>query len=142
MSRESTGLQAALVEWLTRADHEPVRGWEGEPALDELRCHPDLIERLSAVARPVTGTARVFVAGCPVVHHPQGRPIAAAAGTGWLVVRSDGPAGALAEPHPPELGSEWIALAPFPADVAFARGIDLLRSHVVRAYELADAQWR
>jgi len=137
------GTEPALIEWLTRADHGAVTGWAPDPPLEALHCHPDLVARLSEIARPVAGTARRFVAGCPVVHHPRGRPIAAASGTNWLAVRSDRPAGALA-PAAPEasaaaLGAGWQALDPWTSDVAFARGTDLLRGHVIRAYELAEA---
>src|SRR5215472_11430111 len=118
-----TGTPTELVEWLARDAPEPVAGWEPEPALEALRCHPDLVARLGAVARPVGAVRRVFIAGCPVIHHPQGRAIAAAAGTAWLTVRSARPAGALAttEAPPPRLGPEWTMLDPWADDVALSR---------------------
>ncbi|HWS48310.1 MAG TPA: hypothetical protein VN636_20765, partial [Acidimicrobiia bacterium] len=70
----------ALIEWLLRVDHGPVAGWAPDLPAAELRCDAGLVARLSEIARSVRGTTRVFVAGCPVVHHPSGRPIAAAAG--------------------------------------------------------------
>jgi hypothetical protein len=132
---------ALLLEWLARADHEAVDGWEPEPAPAELRCGPELVARLTAVARPVGPVRRRFVAGCPVIHHPRGAPIAAAAGTSWLVVRSGMAAGALRSSDPPAPGLEphWVELDPWVSDTAFARATDLLRAHVARAYELAEA---
>jgi len=140
VSREPTTLEPALLEWLGRSEHLPVTGWEPDPPLDALHCHPDLVARLAEIARPVRGTARTFVAGCPVIHHPAGQPIAAASGTSWLVVRSAQPAGALASHwHTNGLAPEWVDLDPFAPDVALARGIDLLRAQVARAFELADS---
>lgn len=126
-----------------RADDVEADGWASEPPLDTLHCHPDLIERLSAITRPAGATQRTFVAGCPVITHSR-HAIAAAAGTSWLVVRSDRPAGALATvAEPLELGSGWQQLDPWAVDVAFAKSTDLLRAHIVRAMELAEAHaWR
>ena len=128
-----------LIAWLTRADHEPVSGWAPEPRGDALHCDHELVARLSEIARPVAGTARVFVAGCPVVHHPAGPPIAAAAGARTLVVRSDRPAGALAADEVTALGPGWRALDPWSTDIAFAKATDLLRGHIAHAYEQAEA---
>jgi hypothetical protein len=142
VNRETeTGLAPALLEWLERADHEPVHGWAPDLPIGELRCHPDLVARLAEIARPIGDTRRQFVAGCPVIHHPNGRPIAAAAGTSWLVVRSALPAGALrsAQPLAAPLEPDWVELDPWAVGVAFARAVDLLRGHVARAYERAEA---
>jgi hypothetical protein len=139
---EPIASEPALLDWLARADHEPGRGWSPEPPLAELRCHPDLVARLAEIARSVGDPARSFVAGCPVIHHPGGRPIAAAAGTAWLAVRSARPAGALAlaEPRTAALAPDWVELDPWGAGAAFARAPDLLRAHMARAYELAERQ--
>ena len=142
VSRDRAGLVPALVDWLSSAaGHDPAPGWEADPPLDELHCHPDLIARLSEVARPIAGVRRRFVGGCPVIEHPQGCPIAAAAGTSWLAVRSDLPAGALrvGAPTITALGSDWLELNPWSENVAFARALDLLRAHLARAYQLAGA---
>jgi hypothetical protein len=122
-------LEPALDAWLARTDHEPVTGWAPEPPIEELHCHPDLIERVALVARPITGTVRVFVAGCPVIHHPSGPPIAAASGTAWFVVREHG---------------DWAELDPWQPDVALTRGIDLLRIRVAAAFARVedDTSWR
>ena len=129
-----------LIALLTRVDRDPAPGWEPEPALGELGCQPDLVLRLAEVSRPVGVTRRRFVAGCPVIEHPRGRPIAAAAGTAWLAVRSGMPAGALrrAQPDAPGLDGDWVELDPWAADASFARTLDLLRAHVATAYDLAE----
>jgi hypothetical protein len=135
-----TGTLTELRGWLTRDVDEPIDGWEPTPSVDALRCHPDLVVRLSEVSRSIGDVRRVFVEGCPVIHHPHGRAIAAASGKAWLTVRSALPAGALATTEAPlaGLGPEWKMLDPWAADVALSRTVDLLRAHIARAYELAE----
>ncbi len=127
-------IDTALRAWITDPASTAV-GWAPEPPTDELRCHRDLITRLAEVARPVDGTARVFVAGCPVVHAECGPAIAAASGRSWLAVASGRPAGDLAprSRFSSGLPAGWVDLEPWAQDVAFARAIDLLRAHVVDA---------
>jgi hypothetical protein len=140
---ENVALPSELLAWMQRDDHT-VDGWAPDLAIEELHCHPDLVERLSQIARPQRGAGRVWISGCPVVHHPLGPPIACATGTSRLVVRSAQPAGALASKwHTPELDAAWVDLDPWAADVTFARTLDVLRAHVARAYALAeDGAWR
>jgi hypothetical protein len=117
-----------LLDWLARRGHEPVSAWAADPPLAELHCHPDLVARLAEIARPIPGAARVFVAGCPVIHHPSGSPVAAASGTAWFVVRE---------------GDDWNEVDPWQSDIALARGLDLLRNRVMRAFSAAGAAaWR
>jgi hypothetical protein len=132
-----------LLGWLTTDDHD-VDGWADDLPIEALRCHPDLAQRLTEISRPVKGACRVWVDGCPVVHHRAGPPIACARGTNRLVVRSGLPAGALVSPErTPGLDDTWIDLDPWAADVTFAKTIELLRMHVRRAYDLAETRaWR
>ena len=140
MTREAAALEPALIAWLVDDHHEPESGWAPDPPLETLHCHPDLVARLSEIARPIAGTARVFVSGCPVIHHPDGQPIAAASGTAWLAIRSGRAEGDLAGTwHTPALGTLWAELDPWAGTVAFARGIDLLRGHLADAFTLAGA---
>ena len=126
-------LSEPLHAWLTSDDHE-VQGWAADPPIEQLHCHPDLAERLTQMARPVRGTCRVWIDGCPVVHHPSGPPIACATGTSRLVVRSAQPAGALVSQwRTPGLDGAWVDLDPWAADVTFTRTLELLRTHLRRA---------
>jgi hypothetical protein len=131
-----------LVERL-RADDIAADGWDSEPALESLDCHPDLIQRLTEIARPTRGTRRAFVAGNPVITYAD-HAIAAATGTSWLVVRSDLPEGALAtDADTAGLPADWQRLDPWAPDVAFAKSTNLLRAHITRAAEQAEAHaWR
>ena len=100
-----------------------------------LRCHPDLVERLSSAARPLRSARRAFVDGCPVIVHPLGTPIAAASGTDILVMRTGEPAGALStESNTLGLGPDWTDLDPWAIDVTFLRATELLRNALARAY--------
>jgi hypothetical protein len=143
VTSESTALSPTLLTWLTSDDHD-VDGWADDLPIQALRCHPDLVQRLTEISRPVNGACRVWVDGCPVVHHRAGPPIGCARGTNTLVVRSGLPAGALASPErTPGLDDTWIDLDPWAADVTFAKTIELLRMHVRRAYDLAETRaWR
>jgi len=115
-----------LRDWLAR-DHDAVPVASPSEA-SELRCDARLVERLTTLAGPLRAR-RVFVAGCPVVHHPSGPPIAAAF-HGQLLVR-DNPPGVLASRA---LMSGWVLVDPWPPDVGFARGTDLLRQALARAF--------
>jgi hypothetical protein len=141
VNREPARVVPAVLDWLAGTDHTPGRDWAPEPPLAELQCSPDLVARLTEIARPTAGVRRRFVAGCPVIQHPGGRPIAAAADGSWLAVRSGLPAGALrtGRPRTPGLDADWVELDPWAADAAFARTVDLLRGHVARAYARAEA---
>lgn len=132
-----------LHAWLAASHASAPDGWAADPPVEQLGCHPDLVERLTSVARPLDGVGRVFVAGCPVVHHPAGPPIACAFGTSGLLARAGGSAGPL-DPgvRTAGLDDDWLDLDPWPADVLFRRGTDLLRDALARAYNLAAAPWR
>jgi hypothetical protein len=63
-----------------------------------------------------------------VIHHPSGPPVAAASGTAWFVVRE---------------ADDWNEVDPWQSDIALARGLDLLRARVTRAFNAAGAAaWR
>jgi hypothetical protein len=140
VSTERTrALPEALQDWLSRDHPSAPDAWEPEPELSTLRCHPDLVERLASLARALPGARRMFVAGCPVVHHPAGPAIAAAAGTSTLVVRCGTAPGVLDPGWRTEgLGAPWRDLDPWAADVTFTRSTELLRDALRRAYELAS----
>jgi hypothetical protein len=132
-------LPAPLREWLEQ-DHHDVR--EGGPAEADGRppeCDPELVERVSQLVRPLRGTRRTFVAGCPVFHHPSGPPFAAAFGRSHVVVR--GRVAPLGAPAAPVRGlpAGWTELDPEPDDVGFARGRELARTALAQAYDAAGA---
>ena len=133
-----------LVAWLTVDGHD-VDGWEPDPPAADVRCARPLVNRLSEAGRSAErAIARVWVDGCPVLHHPRGAPLACAWDERSLVVRSAQPAGALATTRTTAgLDDDWVDLDPWATDTSFARTTELLRMHVRHAYELAEARaWR
>jgi hypothetical protein len=142
VNREFTTLDPELSRWLLSTEPEPIDTWEPQPPPAALRCSAGLVARLALIAQPIGKTKRRFIAGCPVIHHPRGRPIAVAVGSSWIAIRSDLPAGSLENhgTHVPRLSEQgWVELDPWAPDTAFARAVDLLRAHLARAYEVAEA---
>jgi hypothetical protein len=124
--------------WLAAQHAAAPEGWAPDPPVTELQCHPELVERLATLVRPLR-PRRTFVGGCPVIHHPAGSPFAAAWGTSALVARlSERPALIVAAVDTTGLDPAWVGLDPWPVDVAFARGTDLLRQALARAYDNAN----
>ena len=129
-------LPPALLEWLTRDHTVAPETWAAEPPLAELRCHPDLVERVATLGRALRDVRRTFVAGCPVLHHPSGPPFAAAFGTSGLVVRTTERLGAL-DPGTRTTGLDpsWCDFDPWAPDVTFTRSTTMLREAFGRAYD-------
>jgi hypothetical protein len=123
---DSPEIPDELHTWLLGA--AVADGWADDPPLEDLRCHPDLVERLASLVRPLR-PARVFVAGCPVIHVTGGHAFAAAFGTSTLLCRVDA-SGVL--PSAPAFDG-WLALDPWPQDIAFTRGTDLMRQLLAQA---------
>ena len=129
----------ALVEWL-RSDEHDVEGWESPPSINDLRCHPDLLDALSQLARAAGRTSLAYVDGVPVIHHRRGAPIAFAAGQNVLGIRSAQPAGLLvSEVYVEELAEDWVMLDWRALDVTFSRTKELLASHMQAAYDRVEA---
>ena len=127
-------LPPALLEWLTRDHTVAPDSWAAEPPLEELHCHPDLVERLAELGRALRDVRRTFVGGCPVLHHPHGAPFAAAFGTSGMVVRTHERLGVL-DPRvrTTDLPDGWSDVDPWAVDVAFTRATTLLRDTLHRA---------
>jgi hypothetical protein len=108
-----------LEEWLARRHEVAPPGWQEDLAIEQLRCPPDLVARLSELVGPQR-PHRVFVGGCPVIHHPSGPAYAAAYGMHDLLVRERG---------------GWNLVDPWMPDVTFLKGTDQLRARLQRAYD-------
>ena len=131
---------AALIEWLrTAADRPRGRFWvRRRVAPEQLRCHPDLVTRLEALAARLPNIRTRYVGGMPVLIAPGGAVFALAAGTTWIVfrlpvhvhsavVRSDwGRRG---------LEGDWIDVDPWLSDLPTRDGLSRLRGWCRAAYE-------
>jgi hypothetical protein len=115
---------------------DEVRAWlirthDVAPAEDaSSRASDPVAERLLGLTRALR-PACATIAGAVVVHHPSGRPFAAAVDD-HLVVRVARATGALTAEAVDGLDG-WVAVDPFPPDVAFARGEDALRRVLAEA---------
>lgn len=112
------------------------------PPLEDLRCHPDLVERVAELGR-FTNAALRFGAGCPIlVRRDDGRMFAAATGTALLLLRLDGGHPGSLAAEPPRivgLSDDWWSVQPWPQDVTFLRGTTMLRDVVSRAAAIRRA---
>jgi hypothetical protein len=118
----------ALRDWLA-ADHETAPDENASAREDD-----PIAERLATLTRPLH-PRRAALDGAVVMHHPSGRAFAAASGDRILVRTSLARATLAAEPI--ERLPGWVALDPFPDDVAFERGTNVLRDLLARAFEEA-----
>ena len=106
------------------------------PALDQLRCDANHLERIAEIGRFVRTNVK-FAAGCPVLQEEtSGQAFAAAWGAATLVLRM-GPVhpGMLTidPPHHEGLDDTWWNINPWPQDTPFQRGNDILRHAVLQA---------
>jgi hypothetical protein len=117
-----------LRAWLTRPHADA-------PDAGVTAREPDaVVERLVASTRALR-PRRAEVAGWVVLHHPNGAPFAAVC-DGRLLVHASAVPGTLGATPVADLPG-WVALDPYPPDVAFARGADVLRDVLTRAFERA-----
>ena len=117
-----------LRDWLTPV-HQELPDRDTSAREDD-----PIAERLATLTRALR-PRRTALDGAIVMHHPSGRAFAAAFGDRVLVRTSSARATLAAEPIEELPG--WVAIDPFPADVAFERGTNVLRDLLARAY--ADA---
>jgi hypothetical protein len=118
----------ALRDWLAAAHEDP-------PDADASAREDDPIaERLATLTRALR-PRRATLDDAVVMHHPSGRAFAAAY-RGRILVRTNAARATLAAEAIEDLPG-WVAVDPFPGDVAFERGTNVLRDVLMRAY--ADA---
>jgi len=105
----------------------------------ELRCHPDLVERLEEAALAV-GIEPAFLYGLPVLIHPDGVAFATARGTSLVLLRLPGDARDGVQRS--RWGTEdlddaaWVDVEPW-LDLPGAQPLERLSEWVVRAFEHA-----
>jgi hypothetical protein len=133
---------AAIGNWLREQTQRPRGRLHARRSIPpaSLRCHPDLCERIEALANGLTGARLRYVGGFPVLIHPGGVVFAVGAGSTWLalrlpahvhnaVLRGDwGPRG---------LREEWIDIDPWLSDLSRHDALRRLRGWTLAAYEHA-----
>ena len=87
--RLAPSTNTVLIDWLMeQADRQPRRvRARRRIALDDLRCHPDLVARLESSAVGLDGVRLRYVVGLPLLLHPNGVAFAVAGGTAWMALR-------------------------------------------------------
>ena len=131
-----------VLGWLADQVERPPRRFRLKRRVppDQLRCHPDLCDRLHAMGAGLPGSHEGFLTGLPVLMHPNAVIYAVAGGASWIalrlpphvhraVVRSEwGTRG---------LVGEWVDVDPWMTDVEAHEGLRRLRGWARAAYELA-----
>ena len=121
-------LPAELREWLARTP-------ELAPEADVSAREEDAVaERLASLTRALR-PRRAEVGTAVVLHHPSGRPFAAAY-SGRILVRSTLVPAALDAQGIDALPG-WLSVEPEPPDITFSRGADVLRDALARAFTAA-----
>jgi hypothetical protein len=133
---------ADIGNWLRAQTHRPRgRLWTRRKVpLQDLRCHPDLCERLDELAHGLPGVRVRYVGGLPILVHPGGVVFAVGGGTTWSALRL-----------PPRvhtaiirsewglrgLEGEWIDVDPWLSDIPRHDGLRRLRGWSRAAYDHA-----
>ena len=119
---------------------DDVRVWlteehEAPPEADaSMRASNPTAERLLSLTRALKPRT-AEVGGAVVVHHPSGRPFAAAYADRILVHSTLVPAALDAQGI--EALPGWLSITPDPPDITFSRGTDVLRDALARAFASA-----
>jgi hypothetical protein len=135
----------ALVAWLAEQSDDPPRSFRvhRRVSMENLRCHPDLCERVHGLASELPGAAGRYVEGFAILLDEHGVVFAIAAGTSWLafllparthsaVVRSQWGLR--------DLGGEWVDVDPWMTDVPAYEGLRRLRGWSRAAHAYAHAR--
>ena len=142
--RIAPSANAAVATWLREATQRPKGRLRSRRRvrMEDLRCHPDLCDRLEAMAEGLAGTRTRYVGGMPLLVHPNGVVFGLAAGTSWLALRLP--------PHVHSavvrstwgrrgLEDDWIDIDPWLTDMPAREGLRQLRGWCRAAY--AHAAW-
>ena len=132
--------QEAFVSWIReQARNEPrTLRTQRRPRVEDLRCHPDLCERLHATLPDIPGAQQRYVCGFPVLLHADGLVFGIAAGTSWMALRLPAIArGAVVRTRwgTRGLGGDWIDVDPWLADAPSRDGTRRLHGWCHAAYE-------
>jgi hypothetical protein len=131
-----------LVPWLMEQAERPAKRLRTRRRLriEELRCHPDLCDRVHAMADGLPGVLARYVVGLPVLVHPNGVVFAIGGGTTWMAVRLPHAAhGAVVRSQWGRRGleGEWIDVDPWMTDVAAYESVRRLHGWTRAAFEHA-----
>jgi len=137
--------QEPFVTWIREQARDEPRTLRTQrrPRLEDLRCHPDLCERLHATLPDIPGAQQRYVCGFPVLLHSDGLVFAIAAGTSWMALRLPEIAtGAVVRTRwgTRRLGGDWIDVDPWLADLPSRDGTRRLHGWCHAAYEYTSPE--
>jgi hypothetical protein len=132
--------QPVFATWIREQARQAPRSLRTQrrPATEDLRCHPDLCDRLDAVASELPGVKERYVCGFPVLLQTDGTVFGIAAGTSWMALRLPSIArGAVVRTRwgARGLGGDWVDVDPWLTDLAARDGTRRLRGWCHAAYE-------
>ena len=108
---------------------------------EDLRCHPDLCERLHALAEDLPAGRFRYVCGFPILVHDNGVVFAVAAGTTWMALRiPDRGHGAVERTRwgTRGLGADWVDADPWLPQAHPSVGLRRARGWARAAYDHAE----
>ncbi len=140
----ATSANTAVEAWLREAAERPTGRLRGRRRvrIEELRCDPDLCDRLEAMADGLSGTRNRYVSGMPLLLHPNGVAYGLAAGTSWLALRLPSHVHSAVTRSTwglRGLEGDWIDVDPWLTDFPAREGLNRLRGWCRAAY--AHAAW-
>jgi len=138
------GSNRTLVAWLAEQAPDPPRHFRvhRRVAMERLRCHPDLCERVHALAEELPGAAGRYVEGFPIVLDASGVAFAIAAGTSWLALRLPGrthSAVVRSQWGLRNLGGDWVDVDPWMTNVPAYESLRRMRGWARAAHQHAGS---
>jgi hypothetical protein len=108
---------------------------------EDLRCHPDLCERLHTLVEDLPAGRFRYLCGFPILTHDNGVVFAVAAGTTWMALRiPDGGHGAVERTRwgTRGLGADWVDADPWLSGLPADSGLRRARGWARAAYDHAE----
>jgi hypothetical protein len=130
---------AGVLEWLAAQTKDPPRRMRAKRGIPDhdLRCHPDLVERLESSAANLPGVRLRYLVGFPVLQHPNEIVFGIAAGTTWLAFRLPQLGQRAVVPSrwgTRGLDAEWVDVDPWLSDLPLQEGTNRVRGWSRAAY--------
>ncbi len=136
--------QPSFASWIRDQARQEPRALRTvrRPAMEDLRCHPDLCDRLESTIADLPGAKHRYVCGFPVILHADGLVFGVAAGTSWMALRLPPMAQAAVvrtKWGTRELGGDWVDVDPWLTDMASRDGTRRLRGWCNTSYDYTAA---
>lgn len=133
---------ASFEPWIREQAHREPRTLRTHHRVraQDLRCHPDLCERLHALAEDLPAGRFRYLCGFPILVHDNGVVFGVAAGTTWMALRiPDAGHGAVERTQwgTRDLGGDWVDADPWLPHTSTHDGLRRARGWARGAYDHA-----